>query len=50
MVNRLKQCYAYICGYNVHAGIWIGKVLEDMKAKKADPQGDMKLFLYSAVS
>ena len=33
----------------IESGNWLGKVLEDMKYRKADPQEDMRLYLYSAV-
>ena len=36
--------------YHTHTGVWVGKVLDDMLAEVENPQQNMKLYLYSAVS
>ena len=53
-----------LCGYIIHVdvqctciyrymlciGNWVDKVVVDMMMKKENPKGDIKLYLYSAVS
>ena len=40
--------YAYLHVYIL--GNWVDKVVVDMMMKKDNPKGDIKLYLYSAVS